>query len=302
MPIVADSLHEALHLAAERIRAHGQATEPVCSPNSVGSRFGAVSRASTELLGLSLIINNPLDRLIPGGCIPFHLGYATANFLWSIRRGARAEEILAYNSAGASLLGRGGEFQCALPSRLVGEDGWPDGLAAAIALLRADPNTRRALVPFITIGDLLDEPRDFPCMASFQLLIRQRKLHAITHMRSQALLTIFPYDVFLFTMLAEAVARLLDLPLGSYRHICNSAHVYDDELGRFDLLARCQASTAPMPPMPDPSPLARTDLISAEAELRRDDGTGPMNGDPYWGPLFDSMAGALAFNSERSAR
>ncbi len=302
MPIVADSLHEALHLAAERVRVDGQAAEAVTSHNSVGSRFGTASRASTELLALSLTINNPLDRLIPGGCVPFHLGYATANFLWSIRRGAQADEILAYNSAGASLLGADGEFQCALPGRLVGQDGRTDGLAAAIALLRDDPQTRRALVPFIADDDLLDDPRDFPCMASFHLLIRQRKLHAITHMRSQALLTIFPYDVFLFTMLAEAVARLLDLDLGPYRHICNSAHVYDDELTRFDALAHCQARTAPMPPMPDPSPLARTDLVSAEAELRRDPDSGVMGEDAYWGPLFGSMRSTLAFNRERSAR
>lgn len=302
MSIVAEGLHGALHAAGEKLLADGHPAEGVTSPTSVGSRFGTRSRASTELLGLSITITNPLDRLIPGGCVPFHVGYAAANFLWSIRRDAQAHEILAYNAAGSPLLSAAGEFQCGLPRRLVGADGRPDALAAAIALLRVDPHTRRALVPFIIVDDLLDDPRDFPCMASFQLLIRQGRLHAITHMRSQALLSIFPYDVFLFTMLQEAAARLLDIDLGPYLHICNSAHAYDDERARFHLLARCTATAPAMPPMPGPGPLAQPDLVSAEAALRADVGGDAMSADPYWGPLFDSMRETLVFNRERWAR
>ncbi len=302
MPIVADGLHDALHQATEHVLAEGLPVEGVTSPNSIGSRFGTANRGSREALGVSIRIENPADRLIPAGCVPFHLGYATANFLWSVRRGARAAEILAYNSGGNPLLSATGEFQCGIPGRLVGSEADPDPLAAAIALLRDDPRTRRAIVPFITAADLAQDPRDFPCVASFHMLIRERKLHTITHMRSQALLSIFPYDVFLFTMLAEAVARLLGIGLGPYLHVCNSLHIYDDEAPRLRAVSECSATAAPMPPMTGANPLAGPELAAADEALRRDPASEVIGGDPYWDPLLDAMRSSLLFNRQRGAR
>jgi hypothetical protein len=300
MTIVAGGTHEALHLATSRIMKHGQHVGGVESPNSVGSRFGTMVRPSREILGLSLEITNPRDRVMPSGCAPFHVGYATANFLWSIRRNARASEILAYNSGGSSLLGPGGEFQCGVPSRLVGAGQGLNALSAAVALLRRDANTRRALIPFITAEDLDAEPRDFPCMSSLHLLIRESKLHAITHMRSQALLSIFPYDIFLFTMIQEAVANLLGLGLGSYYHICNSLHIYDEEAVKERAVAACTAKVLPMDPMTGESPLVRRDLVVSEMQLRSAPAAKPMFDDSYWGPLFDEMEAALNFTRRRS--
>jgi thymidylate synthase len=75
---------------------------------------------------------------------------------------------------------------------------------------------------------------DFPCTISLQFLIRNNKLHLITHMRSNDIFFGFRNDLYTFTKLQMRMCRELsvyynDLTLGQYTHIVNSMHLYEEQ-------------------------------------------------------------------------
>lgn len=57
-------------------------------------------------------------------------------------------------------------------------------------------------------------------------------------MRSQSALMVMPYDLFLLTMLHEAMAVRLGVGLGYYHHFCGSLHYYEDEEELVDAVLR----------------------------------------------------------------
>jgi len=214
-------------------------------------------------------MRNPRDRMLPIDCRRFDVGFAFANYLWTLTPGADPKAIVQYNRRGSLFLDSTGVFQCAIPHRITG--GGSQGknlLVEAMRILREDPSSRRAIVPIITPEDLWEEPRDFPCVSSVQMFIRSRKLHMVVHMRSQSLVGVLPYDLFLFTLLQESVALQLDVDLGEYQHICNSLHVYEDEFSTASDLLKCEAGCVEMNVMVEPNPLSSDLHFRLERDAR----------------------------------
>jgi hypothetical protein len=60
-----------------------------------------------------------------------------------------------------------------------------------------------------------------------QYTIRNGKLNAITHMRSNDALWGFCYDTWLFQFLQESMASMLSVGLGNYYHFAGSMHYYE---------------------------------------------------------------------------
>ena len=90
-------------------------------------------------------------------------------------------------------------------------------------LLRHDPFTRRAVLLMsqpLAASDI--DARDVACASSLQFLLRDGRLDALLHMRSNDAFWGLPYDVFLFTMLQELMAAELGVELGTYYHCCPS--------------------------------------------------------------------------------
>lgn len=74
--------------------------------------------------------------------------------------------------------------------------------------------------------------RDIPCTLSMQFLIRRNKLDCVVTMRSQDIVLGYTYDVFTFSMVANAVRLLLrergiKVPLGYLHVTAGSLHVYE---------------------------------------------------------------------------
>lgn len=104
-------------------------------------------------------------------------------------------------------------------------------IADCVALLRADPLTRQAVVSIWNEGDLT-HVGDKPCTVFLQFLVRpdagtMMALELHVHMRSQDVWLGTPYDVFMFTQLQHTVARDLGLPVGRYVHHTTSLHIYE---------------------------------------------------------------------------
>lgn len=104
-------------------------------------------------------------------------------------------------------------------------------IANCVAILRADPLTRQAVVSIWNEVDLT-HVGDKPCTVFLQFLVRpdantMMALELHVHMRSQDVWLGTPYDVFMFTQLQHTVAHDLGLPVGKYVHHTTSLHIYE---------------------------------------------------------------------------
>lgn len=108
-----------------------------------------------------------------------------------------------------------------------------DQLQLAIDCLKADKNSRRAV---INISDpAIDKLKtnDMQCTIALQFLIRNEKLEMTVYMRSNDVYFGLPYDYIYFTSLAEYVAKKLDIEFVKYTHIATSMHMYEKDIKKF---------------------------------------------------------------------
>jgi thymidylate synthase len=97
-----------------------------------------------------------------------------------------------------------------------------------IQILREDSHSRRAVLYFNdSLQDFEAFSKDVPCASSLQFIVREGKVHAVTHMRSNDAIWGLPYDIFLFTMLQELLTCELNLEMGTYSHSVASLHIYE---------------------------------------------------------------------------
>lgn len=102
-----------------------------------------------------------------------------------------------------------------------------DQVSNILQLLTAKPQSRRAVIQLFDAADISDPGRlEVPCTCTLQFLIRARRLHMFTSMRSNDAFLGLPHDVFAFTMLQEILARSLGVNLGVYKHFVGSMHLY----------------------------------------------------------------------------
>ncbi len=121
---------------------------------------------------------------------------------------------------------------------LEGSYGWRSVylLEEIVKLLQDEPDSRQAVIPILSEWELLgDRGPDIACTQSIQFLIRGGKLDCFVNMRSNDFIWGFPYDVFQFTMMHEALANTLKIELGTYYHYAASMHVYERH---FDLIEK----------------------------------------------------------------
>ena len=165
-----------------------------------------------------------------------------------------------------------------------------DQLARVIASLKSKPDSRQAVVQLFDRRDTLEYHSDIPCTCTMQFVIRDRRLHMLTSMRSNDAWLGLPHDVFAFTMIQELVARSLDVELGEYRHSVGSLHLYDRDYKKaIRYLDEGWQPRRPMPPMPlgDPWASVRT-LLNFEEAVRSGDAstTDPRESmGTYWADL-----------------
>jgi thymidylate synthase len=252
---VGDSLDDLLRLAIEAIRSHGD-------------RIVASKGSNTELRGVLLELTNPLARIsrtetrgLPFSALGEFCWYlAKTNDLAFIRYYIR--EYVKFADGDAIFGGYG--------PRLFNLRGI-NQIQSITELLTRKPTTRQAVVQLFNAEDILEDHKDLPCTCTLQFMMRNESLELITHMRSNDAYWGLPHDVFCFTMLQEIVARSLSVPVGTYRHIAGSLHLYDrHDDGADQFLAEgWQTTKRAMPPMPLGDPAAAIQsLLDAEVRLR----------------------------------
>lgn len=96
--------------------------------------------------------------------------------------------------------------------------------------LLSDPESRQAV---LTIwAERPQESLDIPCTLSLQFLIRNKEIHCIANMRSSDVFLGLPYDIFVFSMIAANLSKMLnyysgiEYELGYLTWQAGSAHIY----------------------------------------------------------------------------
>lgn len=121
-----------------------------------------------------------------------------------------------------------------------------DQIPYAIETLKADKDTRRAqVVVWDARLDAKQGLHDYPCTTSLQWLVRGDRLHMQVHMRSNDFWLGVPYDVFEFTQVQLAVASILGIEPGHYRHSAASLHVYEKHYEKVNALVEPTDDPAP---------------------------------------------------------
>lgn len=197
-----------------------------------------------DLKGWSGVLTNPGSRIMHNPVRGLRKGYAAASVAWNLGMRDDVDSICRWNPNGRRISDDGETFFGAN----YGQRMMPY-LREALQLLSADPGTRRAWVPIWTPQDLWDgdvevpddddvysrEGKDVPCTLGFGLSLdvapdRPAILDMEVVMRSQAAWGVFPYDLYLFSVLQELCANELSAITGDLAWHCLSAHIYEREL------------------------------------------------------------------------
>lgn len=253
----------------------------------IKNRINPTKGPATELSGVLLKIDNPRSRLSrteKKGTLFSCLG----ELLWYLAGSNNVEFISYYlphykkcSDDGKTIYGGYGHRMCSKKGIHQIEN--------IINLLKKKNESRQAVIQLFDASDILKFHKDIPCTCTLQFMIRQRRLHMFTNMRSNDAFRGLPHDIFAFTMLQEIIARTLGVELGSYKHAVGSLHLYDENRDSAkQFLDEGYQSKVQMPPMPvgDPWPSISL-LLAAESKIRRGKETNfnTLKIDPYWADL-----------------
>lgn len=170
--------------------------------------------------------------------------------------------------------------------RLFNKDG-DNQVKNVLDLLGKKPSSRRAVIQLFDAKDIASAHTDIPCTCTFQFLLRGKRLHMFTNMRSNDAFFGLPHDVFAFTMIQEILARSLGVEPGIYNHAVGSLHLYDTarEGAKQFLSEGFQSTVNMMPPMPVGDPWESIGVVlKAESDIRNGKETNveSLELDTYW--------------------
>lgn len=192
------------------------------SPRGVGTR---------EILGATVVIQNPTLAL------PLGVGRGVSTQVAAVETlqliGGFTDPVLTCKASDAfEKVKDGGAFHGAYGPRAAAQ------FPRIIDRLKADPHSRRAVVTiWDPVQDLFREGlHDYPCTVTLEYTIRENRLIAQTHMRSNDVWLGLAYDAFVFTQVQLTLCHILGVEPGVYIHHASSLHLYDTDLPKVDQL------------------------------------------------------------------
>lgn len=262
-----------------------------CHQHEIDTR----GHAAREVLNVAFTIADPLDRAPFLAARKANIVFNHAEALWHLA--ARddlamiayyAPRLRRFSADGSRLTGT------AYGPRLFGPGpGGASQFDRVLALLREDPDTKRAVLVIMQPGELADPGNpDVACATAVHLMLRGGALQMTAYMRANDALIGLACDVFCFTFILEYAARLLGVPVGSYTHHADSMHVNLPDLPQAEAILR-EARHGARPRFPPARmPVGRPGDLDAvlewEQALRLNQrvarpGTSDLDGlHPYW--------------------
>lgn len=204
----------------------------------VDSRVGC----AREVLHAALSINDPIQRWISRKTPPVSISYALAELIWMMSGSNDATIINYWNPNLHKYAGGYSNYPGAYGERIKYRYGI-NQLEMVFDTLKFHPESRQAVIliwdPRTDLPNINGEPNneDIPCNICSMIKVRNNKLEWTQIMRSNDLILGFPYDIVLFTSLQEIVSSWLDVEVGTYNHISDSLHIYNNIVDKIEIVA-----------------------------------------------------------------
>jgi len=259
---------------------------------------------SKELIASSFTLTDPLDRILYNSVRRFNMASAVGRFALMIAATDDIERFAVYDPRVRNYSDNGKTLDGSDYGKRLFRAGEHniDQIEAIIEQLKV-PGSRRAAATIYGPEDLTRKSKDIPCVLDIHYMIRGGRLISLTHMRSNNLYSLVPYNVFEFTMLAELIASTLRVELGPYVHISDSLHIYDRDTEKVSGVKSGVTETKyryPMPRMPsNPAPLEQARLL---AKLEEKLFTMNKNNEPFDYPSLYAKGRVLSLESVRGLR
>jgi thymidylate synthase len=199
------------------------------------SRAGSTS----EILHAAFTVRDPLERWVIARRPVINPAFAIVETVWILA--GRDDSALPnhWNPELPKYTGPGERYHGAYGHRLRRRFGL-DQLERAYLALSNNPDNRQVVLQIW--GSRIDLPGeegrpanpDIPCNVLSMLKVREGKLEWTQVMRSNDLFRGVPYNFVQFTVLQEVMAGWLGLGVGSYDHLSDSLHVYEDDFGSLE--------------------------------------------------------------------
>lgn len=208
-----------------------QAYNTVINADSVDSRCGI----TREILHAALSINNPVQKWVSCRTPPISIGYALAELIWILAGSDDAQVINYWNTALPNYAGEYRYYPGAYGNRIFYKHGI-NQLEKVYETLKNHPESRQAVIiiwdPKIDLPYCDGSPnnKDIPCNICSLIKVRNGKLEWTQIMRSNDLILGLPYNIVQFTSIQEILASWLNVKVGTYNHISDSLHIYEEKI------------------------------------------------------------------------
>jgi thymidylate synthase len=117
-----------------------------------------------------------------------------------------------------------------------------DQIAQAVALIRANPDSRRIIVSAWNVGEL-ERMALMPCHTFFQFYVAERRLSCQVYQRSCDMFLGVPFNIASYALLLQLFAQQCELAPGELVWTGGDCHLYLNHLEQADL----QLSRPPLP-------------------------------------------------------
>lgn len=208
----------------------GQAYEIVKNGDHVNSRIGV----NREVLHAALSIEDPIQKWVSCKHPPISIGYALAELIWILHGSDEASVINYWNVALPNYAGAYQHYPGAYGNRIFLQHGI-NQLEKVYETLKNNLESRQAVIliwdPKTDLPQCDGKPNnnDIPCNICSMIKVRNNKLEWTQIMRSNDLVLGLPYNIVQFTSIQEILASWLEIETGSYNHISDSLHIYEEK-------------------------------------------------------------------------
>lgn len=186
-----------------------------------------------ELTPYVLVLSNPRDRLLSFKEMRNIKRYCYGEALWYLSGSNSLDFISKYSSFWRHISDDGVTCNSAYGKYIFSDTYDYAGEKVSQwdwckCLLRIDKDTRQAVIHIKPIQ--ICNTKDTVCTLMMHFMIRNNRLNLIVNMRSNDIFKGLTFDVFQFTLLQELMAAELGVELGTYTHIDNNLHVYENDI------------------------------------------------------------------------
>lgn len=108
-----------------------------------------------------------------------------------------------------------------------------DQIAAAVSLIRTDPDSRRIIVSAWNVAEL-DKMALSPCHALFQFYVADGKLSCQLYQRSADVFLGVPFNIASYALLTHMMAQQCELDAGDFIWTGGDCHIYSNHLEQVD--------------------------------------------------------------------